>query len=252
MTFTNGVEWKQAFVNGVEVDEMYQNGILFYKKFNEPEYIQNGLHIHFDAINNTGNGHDDNTDTWVDLINGVQASLAATAWSDDCINTIGDISKIEYNPTTSGELLQCTIMVTHFTEKTGVHPRIFGEREFPTLYLNSNTGYSYYYYGQGKDSPFVPATQTKTAGRSHVALRVSQTQDANKAELFVDGVKAGEREINATPSAIWKSSQYIGNNPSGSRGATAQFCNFMVYDRLLTNEEIQHNYEIDRERFNII
>ena len=58
----------------------------------ERHYIQDGLIVHFDGINNTGSGHDSSANKWVDLINGYQMNFVEsvhTTWGSNCINLAG-------------------------------------------------------------------------------------------------------------------------------------------------------------------
>lgn len=214
-----------------------------------PEYITDGLAHYFDFNDNEATGtHNPNATGWVDLITGTVATLQNTTWGDGLVFATNN-AKCYY----SGEnVVQYTITNTHKIHSlTGVHPRIFAENTYPSLYLQSNIGYAYGFYGQSKDAAippyFIPPTNTLVQATLRFTGTVAQG-GSGTVELFVNGVKTGEMtNVTINPSAV--ATKYIGCRSDNTRTIRGSFFEHLVYTRALSDEEIYNNYLVSTHRY---
>ena len=208
------------------------------------DYIAAGLLHRFDGINNEATGvHNPAATTWTDLVTGVQATMQNVAWQDFGVEFSQTTSKVFY----SGQNVQeYTIFSTHkVASLTGSHPRFFAESPYPSLYLHSNNGYAYAFYGQGKDTFFSPRTTPPTGQLMQAAIRFGGT---GVVELFLNGSYAGAiTSVTAYPSPV--STMYIGSRAANDRALTGSIYEHLVYDRALSDAEIQHNFLVSKSRY---
>ena len=207
------------------------------------DYIRQGLLHQFDGRNNTGNGYDPFATTWVDLVTGVQATLQNVSWQNFGVLFSNPASKVFYQ----GQSVQeYTIFNTHMvTAFQGTHPRLFGEIPYPTLYLNSNNNYAYAFYGQGKDTYFVPSTIPPLGTIVQAAVRFGGT---GTIDLFFNGIlTATLSNVLLFPSPI--TTMYIGCRAANDRVFTGEIYEHLVYNRPLSNAEIYHNFLVSSQRY---
>ena len=210
------------------------------------DYIHQGLLHHFDGKNNTGEGvFDPNAAVWVDLVTGVQATLQSVSWQNFGVLFASAASKVFYE----GQSVQhYTIFNTHrISALQGVHPRIFGEIPYPTLYLNSNVNinYAYAFFGQGKDTPFLPHTIPAPGETVYTAIRFGGN---GVIELFFNGLLAATIAsvlLDPAPAAT----MYIGCRAANDRTFSGEIFEHLVYDRPLSDAEIYHTFLLSQQRY---
>jgi len=208
------------------------------------DYIHQGLIHHFDGHNNTGNGtFDPDADVWIDLVTGIQAILQNVSWQNYGVSFTSTASKVFY----SGQnVQQYTIFNTHMiTDFIGLHPRVFGENPYPTLYLNSNLNYPYSLFAQGKDAPFIPSIIPTQGSVMQAAIRFSGSETV---DLFYNGIlTANITDVVSYPSPV--STMYIGCREADDRTFTGKIYEHLVYNRALTDDEVYHNYLVSTQRY---
>jgi len=209
------------------------------------DYLHEGLIHHFDGRNNTGTGHHDpDATTWVDLVTGIQATMEDVHWQDFGVAFTVPSSKVFY----SGQSVeQYTIFNTHRVAAiTGLHPRIFGERPYPTLYISS-TSARYGFYAQGFDTAFRPYTSPTLGQTLQIAIRFAGT---GTIDLFYNGILTATIQdvvLYPTPVPI----KYLGCHEANDRTLNGEIYEHLVYNRPLTNEDIFGNFLVSRERYQI-
>ena len=208
------------------------------------DYIRRGLLHQFDGRNNTGRGfHDPNAQSWTDLVTGVEATLANVSWQNFGVLFSDETSKVFYQ----GQNVQrYTIFSTHMVSALeGQHPRLFGEAPYPTLYLRSNRGYAYAFFGQGQDNEFLPETIPPVGTVMQAAVRFGGD---GVIDFFYNGVFAGQLEnVVLNPGSV--STMYIGCRGADDRAFRGEIYEHLVYDRPLRDEEIYYNFLISKERY---
>ena len=210
------------------------------------DYIQGGLLHRFDGLNNTGEGrYDPNSPVWVDLVTGVEATLENVSWQNHGVLFSNTTSKVYYH---GQNVREYTIINTHRVQAfQGSYPRIFAERPYPTLYLNSVQGYAYAIYAQGKDTYFRPITVPALGETVQAAIRFGGT---GVIDLFFNGVlSASIPAVVLYPTPV--STMYIGCRAANDRVFTGEFYEHFVYDRPLTDDEIYSNFLVSQERYQI-
>ena len=207
------------------------------------DYSWRGLLHQFDGKNNTGKGvHDPYAETWVDLVTGVPATLQNVRWKDFGVLFDDVASKVFYQ---GQSVQQYTIFNTHKLSATqDVHPRIFGENPYPTLYLNSGSNV-YRFFAQGKDAYFIPNTFPAIETVIHTAMRFGGT---GVVDLFYDGVFAANvSNVALYPEPV--STMYIGCRAENDRAFSGEIYEHLVYDRPLSDAEIYRNFLISNQRY---
>ena len=209
------------------------------------DYIRQGLIHQFDGKNNTGNGvYDPEAPTWTDLVTGTQATLENVSWQDFGVAFTNVASKVFYQ----GESVQeYTVLNTHkVSALQGLHPRLFGENPYPTLYLNSNEGYSYAFYGQGRDAYFSPRTSPPLNTIVQAALRFGGT---GSVDFFYNGIFTSNLFVQSNPAPV--STMYLGCRAENDRVLTGEIYEHLVYNRPLSNAEIYHNFLVTKQRYEL-
>ena len=206
---------------------------------------QEALLYHFDAIDNTATGiHDPTSSRWIDLKNGAVATLQNATFKNQGVLIESVNSKVAY----PGQNVQAyTIFSTHKVLSIAAqHPRVFGEHPYPTMYLQSNHGYSYALYAQGKDTFFSPQKRAVVGETVNVAMRWSGI--GQPVEFFLNGVKAGEiPNVTVNPGSV--STMYIGANAGTTRTIHAEFYEHLVYSSPLSDSDIDLTYQISRHKY---
>ena len=143
------IKIKEAYeVDVNNVDEIYQN--LTGTTTDEPQYVTDGLVLHYDAINNTGEGHNSSTTTWKDLSgNGNDGTLSTSPttsnfyWEDNSITisgySSGDLKYYVDTPLNLSEQERTYIYTIDATNLTG---SIWGETDSS----NRNGLFNYHQY----------------------------------------------------------------------------------------------------------
>ena len=237
----------------------------------EGVYVQEGLLVHYDAINNTGNGHSDTTIIWKDLSgNGNDAIISGATWNNTYLAFDG-VDDIAY---TKNDLnFNSSQAVT--VEFVFVNNNFDGVKLLFELTEDSNKADCGFYIDTGeygtKDLTFAMKYDTGKNINHKMVDEILEDKVANYTLQF-DSTKTYDNFI-----SIYKNSQnYTVKNVTGANAATdlskrtlinhklyiggrqgADFYSNMnlmavrVYNRILTQSEIQDNYEVDQYRFGI-
>ena len=210
------------------------------------DFILRGLIHHFDGRNNVGSGvHDPNADEWVDLVTGATATMQDVSWLDFGVRFANPTSKVFYQ---GQSVDNYTIFNTHKVEDyQGLHPRLFGEAPYPTLYLHSTVNYAYALFGQGKDAFFVPQTVPPIGTLIFTAMRFGST---GVVDLFCNGVlTASLSNVLLDPAPV--PTMYIGCRAANDRAFRGEIYEHLVYNRALSDQEIYHNFLVSNHRYQL-
>lgn len=232
-------------------------------------YVESGLILHYDGINNTGLGHSDDTNVWKNLNNSGRnltlfnfnsninsgwvnnglrfdgsGDYAVTNTSYDYIN---DFEKHEY--TLEADIIKGTYINTG---QVGT----YGE----TILANSD--YSYFSWLTIKNSEvginsfnvnpevfqYTTGANIQLGGEYHIQAAI---KSGSLSKIFVNGVL-----VNSFTSAATNGSN-IGYFTLGDLriDRDIRFCgdirSIKMYNRLLTDDELKQNYEIEKIRYGI-
>lgn len=201
------------------------------------DYVQNGLVAIWDGIENAGwNKHDPNATRWKQLLDNsgaydlVVPSNKAAFTDDSLVSIVGNpslqtVSKRYFNGWLEGvfkvpSILQCYLV--GFENPQGIAVTAQGYVTFSNL---SKVGYTHAY---------------EAGVRFNVSG--SNLQSTNYKMYYNGNVAVDIMTVRYFASA----GKWFYNAPAGT-----EVCCVRHYNRELTEEEIRHNYEIDRIRFNL-
>ena len=236
-------------INGQEIKGIANNGRIIYEKL---EYIQNGLLLHLDSINNTGNGHSNTATIWTDISgNGNNGTLhGGLTWNSDNLSFDGVNGSYVSTP------LVLSALGNQFTITTRVFMRSFNNYRGIG---GNHAGSPGLVFGQWEDdqlifavhpnpSVSVPKSTINLNQYNQFTLRVNNT----KVEVFINGEKRYEKTGSAFTTMASNLMMLVGCALiSTGRYLLGQMNNFMVYNRALTDSEIKNNFDTDENRFSI-
>lgn len=239
--------------------DLSKNGHNFqYKSF----YVKDGLIVHYDGINNTGTGHNNSATIWKDLSgNGNDGNLNGCIWNEDNLSLDGkSFVKANTNPLFHeiGGTPDMTVeVVSEKVSKT--YGAIIGlsvdvnKFSYMTLWTcNGNDGrcYSVEYSGTAGATNW----QQKTFSYTDIPLNTKKSISYGKnATNYFTYCNADKKDDVAISNSLgWKSNEfYIGRPTSNNYYFEGKIYSVRIYNRALTEQEIQQNYQIDKVRFGI-
>lgn len=234
---------KQSYeVDNQRADEIYNSLV----KDDSPQYVSNGLVLHYDAINNTRSGHSSSTTTWEDLSgNGNDGTITGGIWTDNSLNFTSSNTTygIRTNKNFPIDFNNTFNIVFKLTNVSSVEP-LFGSR------TSSSDGFMLFNY----NSTNALNLDTKGSGtRINLGNRLSAntnydvtvTFSGTTANLYVNGQLAGTKTF-TDASLNMPLSIFTAGAQSNAKGS---IYSVKVYNRALSTAEIQQNYNIDKEKY---
>ena len=236
-------------IGDMGVPFIYQGEELIY-----PEYVKDGLVLHYDFSGMTNN--DASKDIARDLSgNGNHGTLQnfnftpESGYDKNKLLFDGVDDRIRVNNPLS-------ILSTKFTWTATITP-IIDESGSVKVFMSGNSQYAYFriILGrlsaslQGADRP-INHTLTQYRLESGVTYHTCLVHDNGSYYIYANGEKVGESHdsLKGAEYSLNKLGEYTNAVPESFNG---DFHSAMVYNRPLTAEEIAHNYAIEKERFGI-
>ena len=216
----------------------------------EDIYEQDGLIMHLDAINNTGEGdeqHSTSTNTWKDLSgNGNDGTIyninntEDSGWKDNYLSLDGiDDYVSKRGITVDGENGTVEIVAKYISGSYMFRSDASGMR----TYICSN----YTVKGEPYMNIFFNGNLY-----NNLSSRVLKWYTVDATSSFVNyynNVKSEEKNYTSTNDGTYVAiGSFLATNPD--QLAKMNVYSVRVYNKPLTDEEVKHNYEIDRRRFN--
>lgn len=239
----------------------YINGTFASMRFNKGNsYVEEGLIAHLDGINNTGNGHSTETQTWKDISNhGNDATLYNNpTWSNnsltfDGIDDYGILTNTANQAFPNGLTLETRVKVLSeigFDNQTYIM--------FIDNIYNNNSNYkgiSQYFLKTDYNLAsriainYFKTIKQENTNNLNTYYTITTVYDNNSFKLYANG------ELIATDSiqGPYLQSQYPFN--IGKRAETdvnhanVEFQNVLIYDRALTENEVMRNYQADMAKY---
>ena len=221
----------------------------------DPTYVQDGLILYYDAINNTGNGHSSSTTTWKDLSgHGNDLTLynfgntSTSGWSDnalnfDGVNDYGNVTTLENYM--KGDF---TISLRFYTEQYNNYRGLFGnhmgggdtQEGIVAQFDNSILYVGHHGKSVGLDHELVTNKEITLTILMSTSIGIKAYINGNFVQQVPISTQATLRDAN-----FW-----VGKSlDRAERYFIGRMNNFMIYDRLLSDSEIEQNYKTDLMRY---
>ena len=224
----------------------------------ESNHIKSGLILQYDAVNNTGTGHSNDTETWKDLTgNGYDLTLsnfgktATSGWSDNALNFDGENDFGQVSNLQSKLNGPITIEMCFFSQEAKNYRGLFGNHSGSDNIEGMLAQYGNHLNEDvlvvGYNSNLAKIDWNKTINNK-ISLAV-QMDPSIGTKVYINGELVGKEKKDTNP--IRPLEQFwLGRSSDGSdRYFMGEVNNFMIYNRLLNDEEIKHNYQIDLESY---
>lgn len=240
----------------------YKNNTFANMRFNKGNaYVEDGLIVYLDGINNTGNGHLNDAQIWKDLSNhGNDATLYNNpTWNNNSLTFDGLTNYARIENTTNMEFPNGITLETRINIKSFIGTTSAGNIEFIGSWQGAGLGILYtkaqlLATNFHLNGAWQPVKDTKTSNINEYYTLIA-TYDNNNIKLYINGEIIGTsndfENINVKPSPVPIS--LGGNakvaNTSMDNYANVEFQNVLIYDRALTEKEVLRNYQADMARY---
>ena len=217
-------------------------------KDKSPQYVSNGLVLHYDAINNTGSGHNSSTTTWKDLSgNGNDSTITGGTWTNNSLNfTTSNTSNGVRTKSNFPIDFNNTFNIVFKLSNVNSVEVLFGSRS------SSSNGFMLFNYNSSN------ALSLDTKGSStrinlgnrlsaNTNYDVTVTFSGTTAKLYVNGQLSGTKTF-TDASLNMPLSIFTAGAQSNARGS---IYSVKVYNRALSAAEVQQNYNIDKEKYGL-
>lgn len=236
---------KAAYEKDLEKkDEIYEG-----RKENEVvlAYVRDKLILHYDGLNNTGEGHSNTTTTWKDLSeNGNDATVTGGTWNDNSVmfSTSDTSNGIKTNANFPIDFSNKTFNILFkYSQLSSVAP-IFGAR------TTSSNGFMIFNY---KDTNALNLDTIGSTTRKVVGEFLQDNTNYNLTFVFSEAtVKTYKNGIlHATETITTGNLNFpLTIFTAGARAnSLGNVYSVKVYDKSLTEEEIQQNYQVDKNKY---
>ena len=207
-------------------------------------YVQDGLVVQLDAIDNTGTGtHNASVTVWSAVKGGVSVTLqGSAAWTGRYLDTTPTGHTISGMPAYRRDSLTIETAINIISNgvapgKTDGYPRIFANADNCTIHFTKSGTWGSFYMNQHDKRPsvtFRTGTVAAYSGSERYAIAVDGVQkDTSTYPAYTNLEKAA---------ANWNLNGYSGY-------LHGHYYAFRYYDRMLSMEELKKNATIDKLRF---
>ena len=222
-------------------------------------YETNGLVLYVDGVNNTMKEHSDNTDIWYDLSgNGKEYNLVnidfngESNWKEDSIHLDGvDDGIFLGNEIKDLFKSDCTIELTFDIDKNDSRDIIMGNYgKSHCINIERNGDNLRIYWNNGKPN-YNFSDFFKNEKKLNVSIVLNKNEE--KLDIYKNGIY-----FNSYINSEFKNYNYDYLNAYiGKDSRTGGIClkgsiyEIRIYNKALTEEEIKHNYDVDKIRFEL-
>lgn len=226
-----------------------------YIQISSKQYVQDGLQLHYDAINNTGDGYSNTTTTWRDLSpNHNDGILSNVTWDGNSAVFDGSTSWVNCGEQNSNYQ---TLVVTFSVDaiNTGANNTcVIGNWEAGGggIFISPSKKIS----GDFNINNAYQIIASNEDAQLQEIYCVSISYDGTNENMYVNGNKIGNISIEGTIKGPTNSTVYaLGVNPINSNPQQEWFrgkiYSAAIYNRALTEEEVMQNYQVDKLRYGI-
>ena len=224
-------------------------------------YITDGLMVHYDGIINTRNGSNKSQEIneWQDLSGKRNDGniRAGCTWEKNCLNFDGVSGYVSMGVQNySNVTLEVVVLNNELNES---------EKEIDYIANYENGGYALSAMKYNGRTSFTNAFEiyTTTYKRQYAnnttkknkIYSLSGSYNSQIISLYQNGLKTTTELSGSMKSAEKNTSLCLGTNPSADVGKSqwlnGKIYSVRIYNRALTDDEVQVNYKLDASRFNI-
>lgn len=201
----------------------------------------------FDGENNTRNGHNDLATVWEDISgNNNDGEIINGSWEKNAIVLRESASYVKINNVNnfpvgnSPYTLEVIFKSTHLYDGGLINIGVYGQGSLGNAFRMQGGGFKNYYWG----NDLVTQSSIIVKNNIYSALAINYGNDRR---IYLNGSMIARD--NKTPNVV------MGDVTIGKTYSNEYICGDIycvrVYNRALSEEEIKHNYEIDKARFGI-
>lgn len=214
-------------------------------------YMADGIVLHYDGINNTGTGHSASATTWKDLSgNGNDGILkqGKFGWEENCYYFSTDSqeyfeSQNNIELGTADRTVEFVVKLDNLKPQTLFGTGNFALNEMFDCYLAEN-GFMCHVYGNGAGEGIYKGLVANkiysNTWRYSNGTMAYRTNDNKSNYVQFLNLNTGLNKFFVGKGLNWNRN----DNP-------IRIYSIRIYNRLLSDAEIQQNYEVDKARFNI-
>ena len=202
------------------------------------DYVQDGLVLLLDGIRNTRSGHSTSTNVWEDLSgNNYDVTMKNITINENNMYFSGDTS-IMYSSNNIDAVSVEMVLELEESPQGEQYIASFGSLYKILAWSPNVKGFS---LGHGKKRYLVENLYKKNS------ISVQYSPDA----MYLNSKKLENSVVSTSWSAVPKYPFMISAYSSGYYKLKGKIYSIRVYNRALTQDEINHNYEMDKKRFGI-
>lgn len=239
----------------------YNDGTFTTMRFNKGNaYVQNGLIAYLDGINNTGNGHSNEIQTWKDLSNhGNDATLYnKPTWSNnsltfDGIDDYGVLTNTANQEFPNGLTVETRVKVLSVDNGSNLtfitfldNNNSYSPRDGLSQQMNKDT--RKFFNRISVNNEWVISYQQESSNPEEY-YTVTTIYDGKKEKIYINGTLDNSESKTGTYSQSSKPFNIGRQIQEGGYKANVEFQNILIYDRALTENEILRNYQADMARY---
>lgn len=233
-------------------EEVTKNNNIDRERFKQnTSYVTDGLILHYDAINNTGTGHSSTTTTWMDLSgngnNGTFSTAPTTStfyWEENCITLSNNSSSLSSYVDTPVNLNGKERTIIYTVDANGLTGSIWGDTD------NKNMNGLFNYQG------FIANRGTSSNNQARYDFNFNRagiytyavTLSSSQLQFYQNGSLVTTKN-NAIGLTTNNNIRLLAARYSSQNARNLKMYNFMIYDRVLSGNEIQNNYEIIKSEY---
>ena len=207
-------------------------------------YVQDGLVVQLDAIDNTGTGsHNASATVWSAVKGGVSVTLqGGAAWTGRYLDTTPTYHTISGMPGYRRDSLTIETAINIISNgvlpgKTDGYPRIFAHGDNCTIHFSKSGTNAQFYMNQHDKRP-------------SVTFRTGTVAAYSGSERYAIAVDAVQKDSSTYPAHTNLQKDAANWNLNGYSGYLhGHYYAFRYYDRMLSMEELKQNATIDKLRF---
>lgn len=226
------------------------------QKYINYDYITNGLIAYYDAENNTGNGHSNIVDIWKDLSNSGNDAILTnfshnenSGWLEKSLQCSNSGEEVQIPVSIEGaNTFSVDIVIKEAIEYNSGGNVISSNVNWKAFAFNTHGNDGSIYIGGnfidgGEDNRFNPSEISyKTTPNKIDTLTYTYNGQTKEAIFYANGKKVAQKIFTNDTQAT----QYFEINAS-----QLAYSRINIYNKVLSEDEIRQNHEIDKYRFDI-